>query len=145
MTPAELLETVPFAASAGLIVVHAEPGHAVVRIPNDRRNQNHVGTVHAAALALVGETAGGLALLGHPKVQGLLLLAKGLQIRYRRPASAAANASARFSEAELDAALATMATAGKVDLPLRVEVKSDEGELLCELTIDFHLRPKAAT
>lgn len=143
MNPADLLETVPFAAAAGLSVIHSEPGHAVIRIPNERRNQNHVGTIHAAALALVGETAGGLALLGHPKVSGLLLLAKGLQIRYRRPAKGAANASARVGEDELDAALAKMAVDGKVDLPLKVEVKSDEGELLCELSIDFHLRPKS--
>ena len=126
-------------------MVHHEPGHAVVRIPNERRNQNHVGTIHAAALALVGETAGGLALLAHPKVWGLLLLAKGLQIRYRRPAHGAANASARVAEADLDAALAKMATDGKVDLPLRIEVKSDEGDLLCELTVDFHLRPMRTT
>ena len=142
MTPLELLETVPCAKGAGLSIIHSEPGQAVIRIPNDYRNQNHVGMIHAAALTLVGETAGGLALLGHPKVENLALLAKGLQIRYRRPALGAANASARIGEEELDAALAKMAVDGKVDVPLKVEVKSDEGELLCELSIDFHLRPK---
>ena len=144
MNPAELLATVPFAHRAGLEVVHSEPGHAVVRIPNHRDNQNHVGSVHAAALVLVGETAGGLALLGHPRLKGLLLLAKGLQIRYRRPALAACNAHARVTEEQIDGALARMADAGKADLPLGIEVRSDEGEVLCELTVDFHLRPRPA-
>jgi acyl-coenzyme A thioesterase PaaI-like protein len=141
MNPADLLSIVPFADRAGLDIVHFEPGHAIVRIPNERHNQNHVGTIHAAALVLVGETAGGLALLGHPKLSGLLLPAKGLQIRYRRPATASCNAHARVTEEQVDAALARMAEAGKADLPLAVEVRSDAGEVLCELMVDFHLRP----
>lgn len=143
MSMAELLQAVPFAHGANLAIVHSEPGHAVVRIPHEPGNLNHVGTIHAAALVLVGETAGGVALLAHPKLHPYLLLAKGLAIRYRRPASAGCNAHARVSDDEITAAVATVEAAGKVDLPVKIEVKSDEGELLAELTVDYHLRKRA--
>jgi acyl-coenzyme A thioesterase PaaI-like protein len=140
MTPAELLATVPFAHRADLDVVHAEGGHVVVRIPNQPANQNHVGTVHAAALVLVGETAGGLALLNEPRLAGFMLLAKGLSIRYRKPATGACSASARITEADVDTALAALAERGKVDVPLAIELRNDAGELLAEMTVDYHLR-----
>lgn len=142
MTPSELLATVPFAHRANLEIVHAEGGHVVVRIPNEPKNQNHVGTVHAAALVLVGETAGGLALLNEPRLQGYLLLAKGLQIRYRKPSTGDCSASARLSEEAVQAALAGLNEHGKVDVPLAVELRNDAGELLCEMTVDFHLRTR---
>lgn len=143
MTPSELLATVPFAHRADLEIVHAEGGHVVVRIPNEPKNQNHVGTVHAAALVLVGETAGGLALLNEPRFAGLLLLAKGLQIRYRKPSTGACSASARLGEEAVLAALAALAEHGKVDVPLAIELRNDGGDLLCEMTVDYHLRVRA--
>ncbi len=143
MDAAALLATVPFAHRADLELVHTEPGHAVVRIPNDKKNQNHVGTVHAAALVLVGETAGGMALLLEPRLGGYLLLAKGLAIRYRKPGTGACSASARITDAEVVAAVAAVESAGKVDVPVRVDVRNDAGEVVAELTVDFHLRKKA--
>ncbi len=143
MSMAELLRAVPFAHGANLSIVHSEPGHAVVRIPHEPGNLNHVGTLHAAALVLVAETAGGIALLAHPALMPYLLLAKGLAVRYRRPAPASCNAHARVADDEVSAVVATVESVGKADFPVRVEVKSDEGELLAELTIDYHLRKRA--
>ena len=111
-----------------------------MRIPNEPKNQNHVGTVHAAALVLAGETAGGLALLNEPRLSGYLLLAKGLSIRYRKPATGACSASATLSDDQVQTALAALAERGKVDVPLSIELRNDEGETLCEMTVDYHLR-----
>ena len=142
MSPADLIATVPFAHRADLEVVHAEGGHVVVRIPNEKPNQNHVGMVHAAALVLVGETAGGLAILNHPRLSGYLLLAKGLAIRYRKPGLTACSASAHLTEEQVDGAIAAIESAGKTDLPLAVEIRNEAGELVSEMTVDYHLRKK---
>ncbi len=142
MDPAALLATVPFAHRADLDIVHTEPGHVVVRIPNDPKNQNHVGTVHAAALVLVGETAGGLAILQEPRLRGYLLLAKGLAIRYRKPGTGACSASARITEEQVLAAIAGVETIGKVDVPLVVEIRGEAGEVVAEMTVDYHLRKR---
>lgn len=143
MDPAAILATVPFAHRADLELVHTEPGHAVVRIPNEKKNQNHVGTLHAAALVLVAETAGGMAILLEPRLNGYLLLAKGLSIRYRKPGATACSASARLSEELVVATVAAVESAGKADFPVLSEIRNDAGELVAELTVDFHLRKKS--
>ena len=140
MTPLSLLATVPFAHRADLEILVAEGGHVAVRIRNEPKNQNHVGTLHAAALVLVGETAGGLAILNEPSLSGFRLVAKGLQIRYRKPASTAVTATARISAEQVAVTLATLDSVGKADLPLSIELLNEEGAAVAELTVDYHLR-----
>ncbi len=142
MSPAELLATVPFAHRADLEIVEASPNRVIVRIPNERKNQNHVGTVHAAALVLVGETAAGIALLNEPRTGGYLLLAKGLAIRYRKPGATAVSATATLSEEQVLASVAGVERDGKVDVPMAVALHDEAGVLVAELTVDFHLRKR---
>lgn len=143
MNLADVLATVPFAHRADLEIVHAEPGHVVVRIANEPKVQNHVGMVHAAALVLVGETAGGLAILNEERLAAYMLLAKGLNIRYRKPGLTAVSASARITDAQVAATVQAVETVGKCDLPLAIELRNEAGEVVAELTVDYHLRQKA--
>ena len=50
---------VKFVGTAGLSIEELTPARAVVFIENRARVQNHIGGVHAAAMALVAETATG--------------------------------------------------------------------------------------
>lgn len=51
--------TVKFVGTAGLIVEELTPERAVVVVRNRKKVQNHIGSVHACAMALVAETATG--------------------------------------------------------------------------------------
>lgn len=143
MTLPMLLGTVPFAHRADLEILFAEAGHVRVRIRNDPKNQNHVGTLHAAALVLVGETAGGLAILNEPALSGYRLVAKGLSIRYRKPGIGAVVATAQISQDQVRATVATVESVGKADLPLEIQLHNEGGEVVAELTVDYHLRKQA--
>jgi uncharacterized protein (TIGR00369 family) len=52
--------TIPYVGTSGLSIDRIEDREVQVSLPNKRRVQNHIGTVHAAAVALVLETATGL-------------------------------------------------------------------------------------
>lgn len=53
-------EVIPFVDTAGCFVEAYRPQRVAVRLDNEERVQNHLGGLHAAALALLAETASGL-------------------------------------------------------------------------------------
>ena len=53
-------EVIPFVNTAACYVEAYTPRRVAVRLDNERRLQNHLGGLHAAALALLAETATGL-------------------------------------------------------------------------------------
>jgi len=56
-----LLDQIPFAAKAGVQCESYTPGRVVLSIGLQDSNKNHMGTMHAAALFTVAETAGAAA------------------------------------------------------------------------------------
>lgn len=53
-------DVIPFVDTAGCFVEAYTPRCVSVRLDNERRVHNHLGGLHAAALALLAETASGL-------------------------------------------------------------------------------------
>ena len=80
-----LTKLVPYTGSIGARVIRVEPGRAEIVLPDRRAVRNHLGCVHAIALANVAELAGNLALaFGIP--DDARFIVAGMSLDYKKKA-----------------------------------------------------------
>lgn len=76
---------VPYTGSIGARVLHVSPGHAEILLPDRRAVRNHLGCVHAIALANLAEYAGNLAFaFGMP--DDARFIVAGMSLEYKKKA-----------------------------------------------------------
>lgn len=87
---------VPYTGALGATVVDIQPGHCRVRLRDRRKVRNHLGSVHAIALANLCEMTSGLALIASlPKSQRAILVE--FKIQYVKKARGVLLAESKFT------------------------------------------------
>jgi acyl-coenzyme A thioesterase PaaI-like protein len=122
---------VPMVGTAGLAVEHLDAGRAVISVANRRRVRNHIGGVHAAAMALLAETATGF-VVGMNVPDDRVPVIKTLRVEFRRRARGALRAEATLSEEQRRLILET--EKGETRVPVRVTDADGNEPIECEMT-----------
>ena len=91
---------VKFAGTAGIQYIELNAKEVILRLHNRSKVQNHIGQIHAAATALLAETATGLMLGIHLPDHKIPLL-KTLHIDYVKRSQGEQTAHASLAEADL--------------------------------------------
>jgi len=120
---------VPFTGTAGLNYVQLTPERVEVAVANVRRVQNHIEGVHAAAMALLAETATGM-VVGMNVRDDCLPLCKTLHIDFKRRAQGSLRAVATLSDAQRT--LMQQSDKGEVNVTVQVSDESGEQPIQCE-------------
>ena len=131
---------VPFTGAAGLNYVEMSPVQVVVSVPNVRRVQNHIQGVHAAAMALLAETATGM-VVGMNVRDDCLPLCKTMHIDFKRRAQGGLRAVARLSAAQRE--LMQKNDKGEVSVLVQVSDESGEQPIQCEFIWEWIPTPKS--
>lgn len=87
---------VPMVGTANIRYLEVDKDHVTVRIENQRNMQNHIKGVHAAAMALLAETATGF-LTGLHVPDDRIVLIKSLHVDYLKVAQGGLTATASLS------------------------------------------------
>lgn len=126
-----LARTIPYTATIQPRVLAVEPGFARVQMHDRRRVRNHLNSIHAIALANVGELAGGLAMTATlPRtVRGILT---GLRVQYLKKARGTLIAECRCNVPEVT---------GKMDFEVVSSVVDDAGDQVAVVTGLWRLSP----
>ncbi|MCP9758223.1 DUF4442 domain-containing protein [Aquitalea sp. S1-19] len=121
---------VPFLATSGLRFDEVSPQKMVVSLRNQRKIQNHIKGVHAAAMALLAETATGF-VVGMNMPDNKLMLLKSMHVDYLKRAQGGMCAEATLSAEQIR----SMHEQDKGDVTVSVRVTDESGEepVHCEM------------
>lgn len=114
---------VRFAGTGGVKFVELEEGRAVLVMRNQRKVQNHIRGIHAAAMALLAETATG-AVLGMTIPDTHIPLLKTMHVDYVRRAKGNLRAEATLPPELRQRVL----TEEKGDFAVPIRVTDDDGQ-----------------
>lgn len=128
---------IPFTSTAGIRYEVLEPGLIRLRLANTRRVRNHIGGVHAAAAALLAETASGIAVSMHLPDDKVPLL-KTMAFRYTRRSSGGLTAEAQLTVDQVR----DIETLERGEAKVAVSVWDDENEKPLECVIVWAWRLK---
>jgi acyl-coenzyme A thioesterase PaaI-like protein len=129
--------TVHFVRTAGVQFESLTEERAVLMLRNKRRVQNHIGTVHAAAVALIGETATG-AVFGMSVPDDKIPLLKSMKIAYTRRSQGALRAEATLSPEMRE----HFWVKEKGEIAVPVKITDETGEPTVEAEYVWAWRPK---
>jgi acyl-coenzyme A thioesterase PaaI-like protein len=114
---------VPFTGTARLRYELLSPQQVVIAIVNRRRVQNHIKGVHAAAVALLAETASGF-VVGMNLPDQAVPLIKTMTIDFQRRASGDMRAVATLTDEQIH----TLRTLPKGEIAVNVVVSDESGQ-----------------
>ncbi|MBT3981632.1 MAG: DUF4442 domain-containing protein [Bacteriovoracaceae bacterium] len=113
---------IKFAGTAGIEFLNLSEKKVVVRLKNKRKVQNHLGQVHAAAMALTVETATGF-VVGMNLPDDKIPLLKSMHIDYVKRSTGDLVATATLSDEQIE----QIKTLDKGEVCVNVEMMDEEG------------------
>lgn len=121
---------VPMVGSAKLRYLEVTHAKVVVKIENHKAMQNHIGQIHACAMALIAETATGF-VTGMNVPDSSIVLIKSIHVDFKRPTKGAMTAVATLTDQQQK----QMRESEKGETLVQVSVTDETGEepIQCEM------------
>jgi len=123
----------PYSGSIRPLVLQIEPGYARISLRDRRALRNHLNSIHAIALANLGELASGLAMLA-ALPDDVKAIVTRLEIEYLKKARGRLQAEGRAEPPGVITEPTTQI--------VHAEISDETGDIVARLNVHWQLRPK---
>lgn len=132
---------IPFNLPHGFKFLKIEDHEAILELPFKRKNKNHLGGVHACAMATLGEYPAGLLLIKNLGSKKYRVILKSLNVEYSKQGRESLLGKATISDSQIDSAKAELEKDGKALIEVKTEIlaKSDQ-DIVAEVTTLWQLK-----
>jgi len=126
-------EMAPYTGTLGAVVTDLDSGHAVATLTDRRRVRNHLESIHAIALANLGELTTGIAMMYDFPADARGIVTR-FEMEYLKKARGTLTCECRTEPVR---------TAAEQEKILVGEIRNEAGELVARATATWLVRPKA--
>jgi len=132
-------QLIPFVKKTGVVTDELSATKVRLKLPHDPTNLNPMGILHAGATFTLAETAAA-ALCVMAFSQRAMFIGKRVDIQFKRPGKGDVIATAQMTPVDAQKILDGVATTGKIDAPIQVDVVDGTGEPVAQATVTMSVR-----
>lgn len=131
---------IPFNAPHGFRIKTLSEDAVVITLPNRKLNHNHLGGVHACAMATVGEFCAGLSLLQSFGISKYRLIMSEMHVTYSYQGRTDLEGSCSPHQIEKEKIQKGLETEGKYSQKLVTQIRDINGKEVAEVTTVWQLK-----
>lgn len=131
---------IPFNAPHGFKIRQLNEDAVVISLPNRKLNHNHLGGVHACAMATVGEFCAGMSLLSSFGISQYRLILSDLHVKYIYQGRSDLEGVCSPRQIDKEAAKLTLEAEGKHFQKLETIIRDKNGKEVAIVTTTWQLK-----
>ncbi len=131
---------VPFNAPHGFKIKEISNEQVMIHLPNRKLNHNHLGGIHACAMATVGEYCAGMSLLKTFGANKYRLILADLHVKYTYQGRVDLEGSCTLDQIQKEQIEQTIANDGKYLQTLKTIIREKSGKEVAIVTTTWQLK-----
>ena len=131
---------IPFNAPHGFKIKEINDDAVIITLPNRKLNHNHLGGIHACAMATVGEFCAGMSLLKSFGVSKYRLILSDIHVKYTYQGRCDLEGSCSPRQIDIEAANKILDSEGKYLQKLETLLRDKNGKEVAIVTTTWQLK-----
>lgn len=131
---------IPFNAPHGFKIKSLSRDGVLITLPNRKLNHNHLGGVHACAMATVGEYCAGMSLLTSFGISKYRLIMSEMNVKYTYQGRVDLEGFCSPQQIDVDKVREGLEKEGKYSQTLKTIIREENGREVAEVTTTWQLK-----
>lgn len=135
-----LIYGIPFNKPHGFKLLSLNSEECLMKVPFKRANKNHLGTVHACAIAALGEFPAGLLLIKNFSPARHRVVMTKLEVEYLKHGTQSLSSKVRFLPETFKRACEELSKAGSANIEMKSEITNQKGQVTALVSTTWQLK-----